>query len=144
MFELLGVTGVAISVLAYLPQVVHLAREHCSAGVSSRAWTMWLLSSLLIGVLALHRRDLVFVLLQISSLTSAAIILFLAQRYRGMVCEAHARGYPRQSVSDRPIQPSASGRGRRVAPQLFDAAPRVDYGVSDRGLAPRRWRPYAR
>jgi lipid-A-disaccharide synthase-like uncharacterized protein len=137
-FELLGITGIAISVLAYLPQVVHLAREHCSAGVSSRAWSMWLLSSLLIGALALHRHDVVFVLLQISSLTSAAIILFLAQRYRGMVCETHARGYPRQRVSDRPDQTPA------VAPQLFDAAPRVDYGVSDRGLAPRRWRPYAR
>ena len=138
MFELLGVTGIAISVLAYLPQVVHLAREHCSAGVSSRAWSMWLLSSLLIGALALHRHDVVFVLLQISSLTSAAIILFLAQRYRGMVCETHARGYPRQRVSDRPDQTPA------VTPQLFDAARRVDYGVGDRGLAPRRWRPYAR
>ena len=92
--------------LAYLPQVVHLAREHCSAGVSSRAWTMWLLSSVLIGALALHRHDLVFILLQISSLTSAAIILSLAQRYRGMVCDTHAQGYPRQSVSDPPTQPS--------------------------------------
>ena len=101
MFELLGITGIAISVLAYLPQVVHLARERCSAGVSSRAWMMWLLSSLLIGALAIHRHDLVFILLQISSLTSAAIILSLAQRYRGMVCETHARGYPRQSLSDR-------------------------------------------
>jgi lipid-A-disaccharide synthase-like uncharacterized protein len=82
-FELLGITGIAISVLAYLPQVVHLAREHCSAGVSSRAWTMWLLSSVLIGALALHRHDLVFVLLQISTLTSAAIILSLAQRTAG-------------------------------------------------------------
>lgn len=78
--------------LAYLPQVVHLARERCSAGVSRRAWTMWLLSSLLIGALALHRHDLVFILLQISGLTSAAIILFLAHRFRGMVCEAHALG----------------------------------------------------
>jgi lipid-A-disaccharide synthase-like uncharacterized protein len=91
-FELLGIAGIAISVLAYLPQVIHLARERCSAGISRRAWSMWLLSSLLIGALALHRQDLVFILLQISSLTSAAIILFLAQRYRGMVCEAHALG----------------------------------------------------
>ena len=91
MFELLGITGIAISVLAYLPQVVHLARERCSAGVSSRAWMMWLLSSLLIGALAIHRHDLVFILLQISSLTSAAIILSPALRYRGMVCETHAR-----------------------------------------------------
>ena len=90
MFEVLGIGGIAISMLAYLPQVVHLAKEHCSAGVSRRAWAMWLVSSLLIGALALHRHDLVFILLQISSLTAAAIILFLAQRYRGMVCEAHA------------------------------------------------------
>ena len=130
MFELIGITGIAISVLAYLPQVTHLARERCSAGVSSRAWTMWLLSSVLIGALALHRHDLVFILLQVSSLMSAAIILLLAQRYRGMVCEGHARGYPQQPPGDRS--------------QLFAQASRVDFGVSDRGLAPRRWRLYPR
>ncbi len=90
LFELLGMAGIAISVLAYLPQVVHLARERCSAGISRRSWAMWLLGSMLVGALALHRRDLVFILLQVSSLTSAAIILALAQRYRGMVCETHA------------------------------------------------------
>jgi lipid-A-disaccharide synthase-like uncharacterized protein len=100
-FEFLGVAGIAISMLAYLPQVVHLAREHCSAGVSRRAWAMWLVSSLLVGTLAVHRGDLVFILLQISSLTSAAVILTLAHRYRGMVCEVHAlRPLPRRS--DRP------------------------------------------
>jgi lipid-A-disaccharide synthase-like uncharacterized protein len=100
-FEFLGVAGIAISMLAYLPQVVHLAREHCSAGISRRAWAMWLVSSLLVGTLAVHRGDLVFILLQISSLTSAAVILTLAYRYRGMVCEVHALGpLPRQP--DRP------------------------------------------
>jgi lipid-A-disaccharide synthase-like uncharacterized protein len=89
MFEFLGVAGIAISMLAYMPQVVHLAREHCSAGISRRAWAMWLVSSLLVGTLAVHRGDLVFILLQLSSLTSAAVILLLAQRYRGMVCQYH-------------------------------------------------------
>ena len=144
MFELLGITGIAISVLAYLPQVVHLAREHCSAGVSSRAWTMWLLSSVLIGALAFHRHDLVFISLQISSLTSAAIILSLTQRYRGMVCETHARGYSPQSVTGRAYQTPDPRRSRRVFPRIVDGAPPVDYGVSDRGLAPRRWRAYGR
>ena len=92
MFELLGVAGIAISMLAYLPQVVHLAKEHCSAGVSRRAWSMWLLSSLLIGALAVERQDPVFVLLQVSSLTSAAIILTLAHKYRGLACRTHALG----------------------------------------------------
>jgi lipid-A-disaccharide synthase-like uncharacterized protein len=89
LFGILGGVGIGISMLAYLPQVVHIAKEHCSAGVSSRAWMMWLLSSLLIGALALHRHDIVFILLQVSSLTSAAVILVLAHRYRGLVCEAH-------------------------------------------------------
>ncbi len=91
MFAILGGVGIAISMLAYLPQVVHLAKEHCSAGVSSRAWMMWLLSSVLIGALALHRHDIVFILLQVSSLASAAVILVLAHRYRGRVCAAHRR-----------------------------------------------------
>jgi lipid-A-disaccharide synthase-like uncharacterized protein len=89
LFGILGAVGIGISMLAYLPQVIHLAKEHCSAGVSSRAWMMWLLSSVLIGALALHRHDIVFILLQISSLTSAVVILVLAHRYRGLVCAAH-------------------------------------------------------
>jgi lipid-A-disaccharide synthase-like uncharacterized protein len=90
MFEILGIVGIAISVAAYVPQVVHLAREHCSAGVSSRAWAMWLAGGLLVGLLAVRRGDPVFVLLQLSSLTSAAVILLLARKYKGMACETHA------------------------------------------------------
>ena len=90
LFEALGILGIAISVVAYVPQVVHLGREHCSAGISRGAGGMWLASGLLIGALAVHRRDPVFILLQITNLTSTAVILFLSWRYRGMVCEAHA------------------------------------------------------
>jgi uncharacterized protein with PQ loop repeat len=93
-FEILGVAGIAISMLAYVPQVAHLWRERCSAGVSRRAWAMWLVSSALIATLALYRRDPVFILLQISTLTSAAIILGLAQKYRGLVCAFHAHTLP--------------------------------------------------
>jgi lipid-A-disaccharide synthase-like uncharacterized protein len=113
-FELAGVAGIAISVLAYLPQVVHLAREHCSAGVSRRSWAMWVVASLLIGLLAFHRHDLVFILLQVSSLTSAAIILLLAHRYRGMVCETHARGYPEARIAVR-ARPARDGAVSRLA-----------------------------
>jgi hypothetical protein len=92
LFEALGVAGISISVLAYVPQVVHLAREHCSAGISRRAWAMWLASGLLVGALAVSRRDPVFILLQITNLTSTAVILFLSWRYRGLVCAAHEHG----------------------------------------------------
>jgi lipid-A-disaccharide synthase-like uncharacterized protein len=99
MLDLLGIIGIAISVAAYVPQVVHLAREHCSAGVSSRAWAMWLLSGLLVGLVAFRRGDLVFILLQLSSFTSAAVILVLARRYKGMACETHAHlSQPRETT----------------------------------------------
>ncbi|MGH2957113.1 MAG: PQ-loop domain-containing transporter [Solirubrobacterales bacterium] len=108
MFEIIGIAGIAIAVLAYLPQAVHLAREHCSAGVSERAWGMWLVSSLFVGALALHRADPVFILLQLSTLTSATVILVLARRYRGMTCPTHA-----PLADGRPVHPPAvNGRGQ--------------------------------
>ena len=74
-FELVGVAGISIGALAYLPQIVHLAHEHCSAGISSRAWAMWLMSAVLVGAFALYRRDPVFIALQATSLSSAAVIV---------------------------------------------------------------------
>jgi lipid-A-disaccharide synthase-like uncharacterized protein len=97
MFEVLGVAGIVISVVAYLPQVIHLAREHCSAGVSGRAWAMWLASSLMVGALALHRRDPVFILLQVSTLVSATVIVALVYRYRGLDCASHAPASSRRA-----------------------------------------------
>jgi hypothetical protein len=41
-FESFGLLGIAISVLPYMPQVLHLGKEHRSAGISRRAWAMWL------------------------------------------------------------------------------------------------------
>jgi uncharacterized protein with PQ loop repeat len=101
-FEILGTAGIVISALAYVPQVVHLAKKHCSAGISGRAWAMWLTSSVLVGALAVHRRDIVFIVLQFSTLTSASVIVFLAHRYRGMVCEVHAHLTPNRPAGDDP------------------------------------------
>jgi uncharacterized protein with PQ loop repeat len=102
LFEAFGLLGIAISVLAYVPQVVHLGKEHCSAGISRRAWAMWLVSGLLIGALAIHRRDPVFISLQAANLTSTAVILLLSWRYRGMLCAVHAHaGVPPRSPAPR-------------------------------------------
>jgi lipid-A-disaccharide synthase-like uncharacterized protein len=50
---------------------------------------MWLVGALLVGLVALDRQDPVFIVLQLNTLLSAAVILFLARRYRGMVCSGH-------------------------------------------------------
>ena len=108
-FEILGIAGITISMVAYVPQVVHLGKEHCSAGISRRAWAMWLVGSLLVGALAVHRGDLVFIALQFSTLTSAAIILILAQKYRGLVCATHAADPARELTA---LVPLRRGRAR--------------------------------
>jgi hypothetical protein len=76
---------------------------------------------------AVHRGDLVFILLQISSLTSAAVILMLAQKYRGMVCEVHAlRSQPRQPDRPRALRgeaaslPATTRPARDVVRQLLE------------------------
>jgi lipid-A-disaccharide synthase-like uncharacterized protein len=106
-FQILGILGVAISVAAYVPQVVHLWREGCSAGVSSRAWAMWLVSSVLILALALHQREPVFIALQVINLASITVTLLLARKYRGMVCEFHAH---------LAFNPPAATTGRTASP----------------------------
>lgn len=98
--------GIGLSAIAYLPQVSHVAQEHCSAGVSIKAWWMWLVSSVLIGSLALHRLDYVLVALAATSFVSSATILFLARRYRGMGCATHLTS-PHGSSSSIPYQPGA-------------------------------------
>ena len=70
---------------------------------------MWLASSLVVGALALHRRDIVFIVLQLSSLTSATIIVLLAHRYRSMVCTIHAHLDAGKRVTD--SLPPKIGRG---------------------------------
>lgn len=64
--------GIGLSVVAYLPQVSHLAkRALLGRDQSPRAWAMWLASSLLVGELAVYRRDYVFINLAASSLLSS-------------------------------------------------------------------------
>jgi hypothetical protein len=88
-FETLGMAGIGLSVVAYLPQVTHLAKEHCSAGVSTGAWWLWLTSSLLIGSLAIYRGDFVFIAMATTSMLSSAVVLIFAHRYRGAYCASH-------------------------------------------------------
>jgi hypothetical protein len=88
-FELLGFGGVAISCFAYVPQIVHLANKHCSAGISVKAWLLWLLASFLIFLHAFSIFDFVFVTLQIANIAAITVIIVLSKRYQNMYCEKH-------------------------------------------------------
>ena len=88
-FEITGAVGTLVVAIAYLPQIIHLAKEHCSAGVSVNAWLLWLLGSCLIYAHALTGRDIVFITLQTINVVAIALIVLLARRYANMICASH-------------------------------------------------------
>jgi uncharacterized protein with PQ loop repeat len=87
--EWLGFAAIALSVVAYLPQIAHLIKEHCSAGLSPRAYVMWVVSAVLLLAYSIAQDDLVFVALQSYQTAAGALVLFFCLRYKGQRCEAH-------------------------------------------------------
>lgn len=85
----LGYLGTTLVVLAYLPQIRHLIRERCSAGLSIRAYECWLIAAVLLVCYAVAVRDTVFIALQGYQLVAASTICFLSKKYEGMLCEDH-------------------------------------------------------
>jgi len=95
---MVGFTGVAIAGIAYLPQITHLIKEHCSAGISRLAFGMWLVSSLLVTAHAVATHAEVFVILGAVQLVSTAIILIFGTRYHGSFCPLHQPCSPELSA----------------------------------------------
>ncbi len=87
--EILGFSGAAVVAIAYVPQIIHLHREHCSAGISLKAYVLWCASSALFLIHAVMIRDTVFTLVQLINLAAIATITVLVKRYGGHVCLTH-------------------------------------------------------
>lgn len=87
--EVLGFAGIALCALAYLPQIIHLIKEHCSAGLSPRAYCMWGIAAMLLLAYAIAKRDPVFVSLQSYHVAASAVIFYYSLRYRDQLCEEH-------------------------------------------------------
>jgi uncharacterized protein with PQ loop repeat len=90
--NLIGLTGALIAGYAYLPQIRHLTREHCSAGISRRAFALWFFSSVLVTINALFIQSVVFIVLGIVQISSTAVIYIFSTRYQGRLCPYHASG----------------------------------------------------
>ena len=89
--SMIGYVGTAIVVGAYIPQILHLWTEHCSAGISERAYALWALASAIFLGHSIVIGDTVFMLTQLVNVVALAIILVLARRFRDQICAAHAR-----------------------------------------------------
>jgi uncharacterized protein with PQ loop repeat len=90
--NLIGLTGALIAGYAYLPQINHLIKEQCSAGISRSAFALWLISSVLVTINAFYIHSVVFIVLGIVQICSTAIISIYSRKYKGQVCQFHAAG----------------------------------------------------
>lgn len=89
--KLSGFIGTALVIIAYVPQIHHLIKEHCSAGISIRAYGLWFLASLLFLVHASMIRDAVFILVQVVNLVAICVIVICCRRYEKQMCLTHLR-----------------------------------------------------
>ena len=91
--QLLGFTGTILVIVAYAPQVRHVIQEHCSAGISVRAYDLWIAASVLFLIHAVIIEDLVFTLVQIANLLAMGLVLIYVRRFQNQMCRAHVERY---------------------------------------------------
>jgi uncharacterized protein with PQ loop repeat len=88
--NLLGLSGAIIAGLAYVPQIIHLIKEHCTSGLSRGAFALWWLSSILITINAVYIHSIVFIVLGVIQILATAIIFAYTSLYRHQACPFHA------------------------------------------------------
>jgi len=96
-----GFIGAGLAGAAYIPQISHLIRAHCSAGISRLAFGVWLLSSLLIAARAIAIHAGVFIVLGAIQIVATALIMLYAARYKDTSCPIHS---PRQPTAETELQ----------------------------------------
>lgn len=90
--EVAGFLGAGLAGATYVPQISHLMREHCSAGISRVAYGIWLVASLLILTQALAIRASVFIFLGVVQIAAMTLILFYAVTVQVPVAMGSGRG----------------------------------------------------
>ena len=91
--QLLGAVATAVVVAGYVPQIAHLIRQRCTAGISVPAFSLWCLASVLFLIHAAIIRDGVFIAVHTVNLVAGALIVVFCKKYKGHVCPFHRQLY---------------------------------------------------
>ena len=92
--EIAGFVGAGLAGAAYIPQISHLIRARCSAGISRLAFEVWLLASVLTTARAIAIHAGVFIALGGIQIVATALIMLYATRYKDTPCPSHLPGQP--------------------------------------------------
>jgi uncharacterized protein with PQ loop repeat len=101
--EIAGFVGAGLAGAAYVPQISHLIKARCSAGISRLAFAVWLLASILITARAIAIQAGPFIVLGGIQIVATALIVLYAARYKDTPCPSHL---PRE-----PTAKTATGTG---------------------------------
>jgi hypothetical protein len=101
--EIAGFAGAGLAGAAYVPQISHLIRARCSAGISRLAFEAWLLASVLTTARAIAIHAGVFIVLGGIQIVATALVMVCAIRYKDTPCPVH---FPRQPAAE-----TATGTG---------------------------------
>jgi uncharacterized protein with PQ loop repeat len=93
--QTLGLVGTVLVIGGYIPQIVHLIKERCSAGISIPAFLLWCAASVLFLIHAVVIRDAVFVGVQAVNVVAGGLIVGFCRRYQGKVCSWHRHAHSR-------------------------------------------------
>ena len=95
--QIFGFVGTGLVIVGYIPQIVHLIKERCTAGISILAFSLWCSASLLFLIHATMIGDAVFVGVHVVNLVAGCLICWVCTRYLGHVCPFHRDLYSRLS-----------------------------------------------
>ena len=93
--QILGFVATGLVIVGYIPQIVHLIKERCTAGISISAFSLWWTASLLFLIHASMIGDGVFVGAQTVNLVAGGLIVGFSKRYAGEVCPFHRDAHSR-------------------------------------------------
>jgi PQ loop repeat len=128
--EIAGFAGAGLAGAAYVPQISHLIRARCSAGISRLAFAAWLLSSVLITARAIAIGAGVFVLLGGTQIVATALIMLYAVRYKDTPCPSHPPGPTRAETGTTGRETGVQVVRGRPRPRLAVAGPRANVARS--------------
>jgi hypothetical protein len=127
--EVAGFAGAGRAGAAYVPQIAHLVRARCSAGISRLAFAAWLLASVLTTARAVAIGAAVFIVLGGIQIVATTLIMLCAARYKDTPSPGHLLGQTMANaargagtwgnepgswrLADRPVAASAHTRQAR-------------------------------
>jgi uncharacterized protein with PQ loop repeat len=135
--EIAGFAGAGLAGAAYIPQISHLIRARCSAGISRLAFEVWLLASLLTTARAIAIHAGVFIAVGGIQIVATALIMLCAIRYKDMPCPVHLPRRPAaMTAPGTGISGNEPGPGVRPAGRLPSQPDPAGHGGALRRLAP--------